>query len=45
MIVDPWGDVLVEADEKQGIFSCTVNLERISECRKNLPALEDIRLL
>ena len=43
-VIDPWGDTLVEAEDSECIISCDINLERISECRKNLPALDDITL-
>lgn len=43
-IIDPWGDVVVKAKDAEGVFSCSIDLKRISECRKNLPAFSDIRL-
>lgn len=44
-VIDPWGDVVVEAGDSEGIFSCTIDLKRISECRKNLPTFNDIQLV
>ena len=44
-IVDPWGEVLLEAEDSESVLSCHIDLERVSECRKNLPALDDIKLL
>ena len=44
-VIDPWGDVLVEAADQEGIITYRINMERISECRRELPALDDIRLI
>lgn len=44
-VIDPWGEVLQEAEDSEGVISCDINLERISECRKNLPAFDDIKLV
>jgi omega-amidase len=44
-IIDPWGEILVEAEDSESVLSCYIDLERVSECRKNLPALDDIKLL
>ena len=43
-IIDPWGDVLVKAKDAESVFSCSIDLERISACRKHLPAFNDIQL-
>ncbi len=44
-VIDPWGEVLVKAADQEGSISCNVDLKRISECRKMLPAFDDVRLL
>jgi omega-amidase len=44
-VIDPWGEILVEAADEENILSCDINLEKISECRRNLPAFHDIQLI
>lgn len=44
-VIDPWGTILVEAEESEGVFSCSIDPEKIFECRKSLPAFENIRLI
>jgi len=42
-VVDPWGEVLVEADESEGVFYAQINLAKVTKARKKLTALEDRR--
>ncbi len=44
-VIDPWGTILVEAEERESVFSCSIDLEEVPECRKSLPAFEDICLI
>lgn len=44
-VIDPWGEVMIEAGTQECILTCDINLERISECRKNLPVFDDIKLV
>jgi nitrilase len=44
MIVDPWGSVIAEKDEGEGIVLGEIDTARIAECRKMLPALANRRL-
>lgn len=37
MLVDPWGDILVEADEGEQLLVHDINLERMREIRSNIP--------
>ena len=39
MLVDPWGDIVSELPEGEGIVVGTLDAERIAEVRANLPAL------
>lgn len=44
-IIDPWGEIMVQAADQEGIYTCEIDTHRILECRKRLPVLKDIRLL
>ncbi|MGH8705878.1 MAG: carbon-nitrogen hydrolase family protein, partial [Burkholderiales bacterium] len=41
MIVDPWGEVLAERAEGEGVVTAQVDSARLAEVRKSLPALEN----
>jgi len=44
LVVDPWGKVLCEGPPKgDAIVSCRIELSRVDEIRKQLPALKKIR--
>ena len=43
MIVDPWGTVLAQAPDGDGVISAELDLERLAAVRRNLPALEHRR--
>lgn len=43
MVVDPWGEVVVEAGEDAGLNFAELDLTRIDLCRDRLPALRDRR--
>ncbi len=45
MIVNPWGDVLVEADESEGVFATEIDLHDVNEIRKRFPFLADTQTL
>jgi nitrilase len=40
MLVDPWGEVLSELPEGEGVVVGTIEAERIADVRANLPALK-----
>jgi len=44
LIVSPWGDILKQLDEKEGRITCTLDLERIEQVRKQLPLLAHRRI-
>lgn len=44
MVVDPWGDVVLEVAEPEGVYTVTVDLERVKEVRRTFPVLGDRRL-
>lgn len=41
MIVDPWGEVLAEADEKETILTGDLDLKKVTEAREKFPVLKD----
>lgn len=41
MVTDPWGNILAEGDEKEQIVWCSLDLERVTQCRSQFPALKD----
>ena len=43
MVVDPWGEVLVEAGSGEEVLTVDIDLEKIEEVRKRLPLLESLR--
>jgi predicted amidohydrolase len=43
MIVDPWGNVLVEAGDRQEIIMAEIDTEEVEKIRKEYPFLEDFR--
>ena len=44
MVVDPWGDVLAEREDGEGVVLAEIDTERIREVRRSLPALLNRRL-
>ncbi|MDR7303761.1 nitrilase-related carbon-nitrogen hydrolase [Haloactinomyces albus] len=44
-IVDPWGEVLVEAGTEEGITCCEVDIGAVGRVRAQFPVLRDRRLL
>lgn len=43
MIVDPWGNILVNAKEETGVFCAEIDLEYTEEIRKKIPSLKNRR--
>ncbi|MCG0276034.1 MAG: carbon-nitrogen family hydrolase [Thermosediminibacteraceae bacterium] len=41
--VNPWGEVLLEADEREGVFETIIDLSVIEQVRKYIPVFEDRR--
>lgn len=44
MIVDPWGEVVLEVGEPEGVYTVTIDLDRVKEIRRTFPVLDDRRL-
>lgn len=43
MIVDPWGKIIVEAGEDPVLLTAEIEIDRVDEVRKRIPALDDRR--
>jgi predicted amidohydrolase len=41
--IDPYGNILAELDDKEGVLSCEIDLEKIEEVRKAMPVLMNRR--
>ena len=44
MIVDPWGSVIAERAQGEAVVAAEIDLDRIAEARRELPALEHRKL-
>ncbi len=44
LVVDPWGAILAERDEGEGVVLAEIDSARLAEVRESLPALEHRRL-
>jgi predicted amidohydrolase len=42
-VIDPWGEILFEADDTAGLHVVTLDLDRLVEARRRLPVLRDRR--
>ena len=45
MVVDPWGDVLIDMKEEVGVGVAEIDVERINEIRRKLPCLDHQRIM
>lgn len=43
MVINPWGEVIVEGDESEAILTADVRVEEVDEVRKKIPIFEDRR--
>ncbi|MHB1306691.1 MAG: carbon-nitrogen family hydrolase [Limisphaerales bacterium] len=43
LVVDPWGNVLLDAGNEEGVFEWDLDLAALREWRKRFPALMDMR--
>ncbi|MFJ7728836.1 carbon-nitrogen family hydrolase [Neobacillus sp. NPDC097160] len=41
MVIDPWGEVIAEAGEKEEILSTEIDVALVKEIRKKIPVFED----
>jgi predicted amidohydrolase len=45
LVVDPWGEVLLDMGEEPGVGFAEIDLKRISDVRSRIPALDHRRLI
>jgi predicted amidohydrolase len=43
-VIDPWGEIVVEAGETASHLTVTIDMEAVAETRRALPALDGMRL-
>jgi deaminated glutathione amidase len=43
MIIDPWGQILSQCQDKEDVITCEIDLDFLDDIRKRLPCLEHIR--
>ncbi len=43
MIIDPWGNILVEGGDRQEVIMARIDLEEVKKIRKEYPFLKDVR--
>ncbi len=43
LVVDPWGEVLVQAEEAETILTVEIDPDKVEEVRKRLPLLQSLR--
>jgi len=44
MIIDPWGDILVELEDDEGVIVADLSKARLRQLRSSLPALQHRKL-
>ncbi|HOK80197.1 MAG TPA: nitrilase-related carbon-nitrogen hydrolase [bacterium] len=40
-VIDPWGNVIIDAESSPGAFVCDIRIEQVSEIRRSFPILKD----
>jgi omega-amidase len=43
MVVDPWGEIIAEADEQETILNVEIDLSNVDKVRRTIPIFEDRR--
>ncbi|MBD3918851.1 carbon-nitrogen family hydrolase [Paenibacillus sp. PR3] len=43
MVIDPWGEVIAESDDQEGILTAEIDFALVDEVRKRIPIFEDRR--
>lgn len=43
IVVDPWGEVLLETGETEGVFEAVIDLSLVEQVRRRIPVFEDRR--
>ncbi len=42
-IIDPWGNLILEAKENEGLFSAVIDLDEVNRIRSRIPIMKDRR--
>lgn len=45
MIINPWGEIIAEIKEEEGIITADITLEELTKVRESIPALNNMREL
>ena len=40
MVVDPWGNILAEAKDKETILNCEIDINKVDDCQHSIPVLK-----
>jgi len=43
MVVDPWGDIIAQCSDKEGITLCELDLDYLDKVRSNMNCLSHMR--
>ena len=43
MVVDPWGEILLEADESPGVYTIDIDMKKVADIRAHIPVLKERR--
>jgi predicted amidohydrolase len=38
--VNPWGEIIAEADDKEMVVNCEINLNEVEDIQKSIPVLK-----
>ena len=44
LVVDPWGEVVLDAGTESGVYTLDLNLEKVADARRRIPALDHTRV-
>ena len=44
LVVDPWGQVVLDAGTQSGVYTFDLNMEKVAEARRRVPALANTRV-
>ena len=40
LVVNPWGEIIAEADDKEVVVNCEINLNEVEDIQKSIPVLK-----
>lgn len=43
MIIDPWGEIILEASEKEALLTAEIDMDTVSDIRSRIPIFDDLR--